>query len=68
MNEIVTRKTPFEEVKWETECDRMIRQGKRPETIIFDKKYDQLRDKCWEQDPNKRPSFKQIDEILKEML
>lgn len=64
---------PYTEIKDEAEVTRMIVEGQRLppfETTgaIVMPEYNQLMNDCWTRDPNDRPTFERIGQILRELL
>lgn len=63
--ELVARKLPFEEIGFDNKVEEAVMQGKRP-TIPSDSNstFAQLISDCWMQNPDKRPTFKEIRTVL----
>lgn len=65
--EIITGEVPFKEIKNTNEIfNEVVTKGKRPEIKeSVGECYRRLIEICWKQDPNERPSFDDIVNILK---
>ncbi|CAF0961178.1 unnamed protein product [Rotaria sordida] len=64
---------PYAEIKDEAEVSRMIIDGHRltpfeETTTIVMPDYNQLMNDCWTENPNDRPTFERIGQILRDML
>lgn len=71
MWELVMCEDPFEDMNTAQEVMDYVKSGGRPEVtgnVQVLKSYNMLMKKCWDSNPNDRPSFKQITVRLKEIL
>lgn len=64
--EIMTKEYPFKGLDFSQVCYKILNQRARPKLNKFvPKKFKEIIKKCWDEDPNKRPSFDQIVYELK---
>ena len=65
MWELVTRRHPFEEFRWMSDLEMSVIDGKRPDIPLdCPAPWKELTELCWHQDPEKRPSFAKIQQVL----
>lgn len=62
--EIIANKKPYKKLNL-FKLQALVCQGERPDISFIDEPYKTLIEKCWCQEPNERPMFKEIVEELK---
>lgn len=66
LNEMIGRRIPFDGVA-DSEIKRRVINGDRPEvSLSCDRRLHDLIVKCWSQDPEERPTFIEIHDLLHE--
>ena len=65
--EMLNKKIPFDEISNKNRVfDEVVNKGNRPKiTVDLPNCYHRLIERCWSQDPNDRPTFDEIVQILK---
>ncbi|GMI27431.1 hypothetical protein TeGR_g679, partial [Tetraparma gracilis] len=66
--EISTGKVPFEGLKMSQLIRKVCDKGERPSTDGFDEGMKKLVEKCWARDPDERPNFEEIKEVLRTLV
>ena len=66
--ELMERKPPFNHLTSRFDIMDLVAQGKRPETTVeIPDSYRELMEKCWQQDPMRRPDFQTIVSSLEDL-
>mmetsp|Transcript_11768 Transcript_11768/g.31664 ORF Transcript_11768/g.31664 Transcript_11768/m.31664 type:complete len:925 (-) Transcript_11768:435-3209(-) len=70
MYEIFEHKVPFEDLQWNTQVEDHVLRGDRPPITppLWDDAMLELVKRCWDADPDKRPTMSEVVAVLKQRL
>lgn len=67
MWEMCSRKLPFEDCKFTKDIEEVVLSGGRPNLDVCTGQWRPLIEKCWHEDPKKRPTAKEVVTALSDM-